>query len=188
MPRPIDASRTVRLWPVPSARWTLLRALVSPVSLLGLATIAFHGWLFGRRLVEGTLFESGVLARWAAALLLAAGVCVLQRRGLAVWRGRRAIVFWLSVVLLHAGIQAPVTPVGEALQLAPLSATLDGASWLLPLVLALELLHRLSAGQDRPCRSRLSRARHRRATPPARCLAAWPPRFRRPPPLVAAFA
>jgi hypothetical protein len=42
-----------------------------------------------------------VLLRWLASAALFGWLVVLRRRGLAVWRGHRAGIFWLAVLLLH---------------------------------------------------------------------------------------
>lgn len=63
--------------------------------------IAFHGWLFAGRLLDGELLEPAVALRWMASVFLVAALLGLRRAGVPLVRGRRALVFWVSVLLLH---------------------------------------------------------------------------------------
>jgi hypothetical protein len=63
--------------------------------------VAFHGWLLALRIVERQAFEPATAGRWVLALLVIAGFRALGRRGLPIFSGRRAIVLWLLVVIIH---------------------------------------------------------------------------------------
>jgi hypothetical protein len=76
----------------------LLRiAAIISVAALGL----FHVRLFWERLAEGQLLDPAVALRWGGAALLVMGLAVLSRRGTPLFRGRRAVVVWTLVALLH---------------------------------------------------------------------------------------
>jgi hypothetical protein len=80
------------------AGWRVLRG----AGLLALAALAvFHASLLWSRLVDGQLFDPLVAARWIGAAALTAGLVALRRRGVSLVAGRRALVVWLLVVLLH---------------------------------------------------------------------------------------
>jgi len=80
------------------AAWRVLRV----AGVLVLAALAiFHVSLFWSRLVDGQLLDPLVAARWLAAGGISAGLIALRRRGVSLVAGRRALVVWLLVVLLH---------------------------------------------------------------------------------------
>lgn len=115
-----------------------LGRVASIASLGGVALlVAFHGWLFTLRLVEGRFAEPGVALRWAAAVLLLAGLAALRRAGVPLLWGRKALVFWVLVVLLH-WTAAPVAEPGLEVDglLIALPATLASAIVLGGLLLA----------------------------------------------------
>ena len=82
----------------PDARAILHALAVGTAFLLAF----FHSWLLWLRLSSGRPPAPGVALRWTAALGLLAGLIWLRRRGGSLLRGRRAAVFWLLVLLLHA--------------------------------------------------------------------------------------
>ena len=63
----------------------------------------YHGLLLGQRIADLTLLQPLVALRWGAAALLAIGLIQLQRSGVSLLWGRRALILWLLVLLLHAG-------------------------------------------------------------------------------------
>jgi hypothetical protein len=67
-----------------------------------LLLVAHHAWLLGARILDGQIVDPLVALRWTAAALLATAFLGLRRLGLPLVRGRKAIVLWLLVVLLHA--------------------------------------------------------------------------------------
>jgi hypothetical protein len=95
----------------------MLRKLVAAsVALL----VLFHAWLFGAQLVDGQLADAGLLARWAAAGLLTAALWGLRRRGVPLFRGRRAVAIWLLAAVLHGPaaldhLNSPQFPVPDAI-------------------------------------------------------------------------
>ena len=95
----------------------MLRKLVAAsVALL----VLFHAWLFGAQLVDGQLADAALLARWAAAGLLTAALWGLRRRGVPLFRGRRAVAIWLLAAVLHGPaaldhLNSPQFPVPDAI-------------------------------------------------------------------------
>ena len=67
----------------------------------------FHSQLLWQRITSLTLFEPMVALRWGAAALLIAGFVYLQRAGVSVVWGHKALVLWLLVLLCHAGVVWP---------------------------------------------------------------------------------
>ena len=72
---------------------------------LAVLIAGFHAGLLGRRLAQAEM-DSAVLLRWGAAFLLVAAALWLRRRGVSLLWGRQALVFWVLVLLLHAGAAA----------------------------------------------------------------------------------
>jgi hypothetical protein len=80
----------------------LVAAALGALGRLGLAAlIVFHAWLLGAHLADGRAFEPAMAARWMLAVLVLAGFRALSRRGLPLLSGRRAVVLWLLVVVIH---------------------------------------------------------------------------------------
>ena len=135
--------------------------------------VAFHGGLLWQRLVDGSLLEPVVVARWAVSALLCVALLRLWRNGLPLLRGRRAGVIWLIVALLH--VLTPGAPAPAVEQLA------DG---LLPASLALLAclsLCLVAAGRDGSSSPRRPVRRRRRAS--RRASTGWyRVLFSRPPP------
>ncbi|MDH3745187.1 MAG: hypothetical protein OES47_08815 [Acidobacteriota bacterium] len=71
------------------------------------ALVLFHGRLLWTRLVDGSVLEPVVAARWLFGLVLAGLLIELRRRHASPLRGRSALVMWLLVVLLHAVALVP---------------------------------------------------------------------------------
>jgi len=92
-------------------------ALVGLVALLALAS--FHAWLFWTHATSGRLHEPGTAIRWLLAALLLGGFIALRRLGLPVLFGRRALVLWLLVGLLHCHAAWSEGPVLDTLSLPP---------------------------------------------------------------------
>ena len=78
--------------------------------------VVFHGGLLWQRLVDGSLLEPVVVARWAVSAVLCLALLRLWRNGLPLLRGRRAGVLWLIVALLH--VLTPGAPAPAVEQLA----------------------------------------------------------------------
>jgi hypothetical protein len=82
----------------------LVTAAVRALGRLAMAAlVVFHAWLLGEHLLGGQAFEPATAARWVLALLVLAGFRALSRRGLPLFSGRRAMVLWLLVAILHCG-------------------------------------------------------------------------------------
>ncbi len=67
----------------------------------------FHSQLLWQRLASFTLFEPLVALRWGVAALVLAGFVCLQRAGVSVVWGHKALILWLLVLLCHAGAVWP---------------------------------------------------------------------------------
>jgi hypothetical protein len=80
-------------------RWALL------VGGAGLAL--FHLALLAERLRTEAIADPLVALRWLAAVALLGSAWALHRRGVAVGRGRTALVFALLALLLHVGGSTP---------------------------------------------------------------------------------
>jgi hypothetical protein len=76
-------------------------ALRSAARLAVTVVVAFHAWLLWTHLVGGQALEPGTAARWIVAALVLVCFRALQRRGLSLFWGRRAVVLWLLVVVIH---------------------------------------------------------------------------------------
>lgn len=63
--------------------------------------VAFHAWLLWTHLFAGRVLEPQTAVRWMAAALVLVGFRALNRMGMPLFFGRRAIILWLLVVLLH---------------------------------------------------------------------------------------
>jgi hypothetical protein len=68
-----------------------------PVAVLAV----FHVWLLWTHATTGKLFEADVAGRWGVAVLVAASFWWLSRLGVPLVRGRRALVLWMLVLLIH---------------------------------------------------------------------------------------
>lgn len=96
-----------------------------------LLLLGFHAVLFWSNIADGRLFEPAVALRWSIGGLLLALLVGLRRIGVPVLWGRRALVVWVLVALLHVGAALPVidgaittsTPQDTALTLVVLPPT-----------------------------------------------------------------
>ena len=69
--------------------------------------VLFHSQLLWQRIASFTLFEPLIALRWGVAALLLAGFVYLQRAGVSVIWGHKALILWLLVLLCHAGTVSP---------------------------------------------------------------------------------
>lgn len=76
----------------------------------GVALGALHIAVLFRRVADGTLLEPLVMVQWLVALALVMVVGALRRRGVSVFRGRRAAAFWIVVALMHGVVSLPGGP------------------------------------------------------------------------------
>jgi hypothetical protein len=117
-----------------------VRSLPSSLGLTAVALlVVLHASILWDRVAQGRLSDPGVALRWLAAAALTVALLVLRRRGVSLFWGRRALVFWLLVLLLHAGASVPPDP-GERLAPEQLLFVVPAAvapAWLLLVFLVL---------------------------------------------------
>lgn len=117
------------------------RRAVSFVSVaFATALLSFHGWLLWTRASQGQLLDAAEALRWAAGAILFSVLLVLRRIGVPLFSGRKAAIFWLLVLLVHASALAAPAETAQGL-------AVGGAEWLFtlpvsvaPLGLALALV------------------------------------------------
>ncbi len=80
-------------------RTLLVRALLR---LAAAGLVVFHGFLLWDRIASLTLLDPVIALRWGAAAALVLGLVRLQRAGVPLLSGRKALVVWSLVALLHA--------------------------------------------------------------------------------------
>ncbi len=112
---------------------TATAAVARPLAIRALwaALLWLHAHLLWERITDLTLFEPLVAFRWGAAVLTIAALVRLQHIGVPLFRGRRALILWLVILLLHAGSAAAV---GSQLELvADFGLLIAVALWVLAL-------------------------------------------------------
>jgi hypothetical protein len=62
----------------------------------------FHTWLLWTHVTLGKFADPDVALRWTLAGLLLAGFWALRRLGVPLFWGRRAVVLWILVIVIHA--------------------------------------------------------------------------------------
>jgi hypothetical protein len=131
-------------------RWTTFGLRAASLLLF-----VFHVVLFTTAVARGRASDPLVALRWAAALVLFAALVALWRLRVPLLWGRRAVVFWLLVLLLHGTAHAPADTVaadgasgGAVLVILPALATGIG-------ILGLSLLWAAHAGTGRGARPAL---------------------------------
>lgn len=77
------------------------RAITWFLRLLVVSLVVGHAGVLVERITSASLLETGVLLRWLGSAVLLGWLVVLRKRGLVLWRGHRAGIFWLAVLLLH---------------------------------------------------------------------------------------
>lgn len=119
------------------SRWARARGLRWSVWAAVTGLLGFHARLLVERLADGSLGQPAVALQWAAALALLAWLAWSHRRGASLLAGRRALAFWVLVLLLHAipampgGADALQADGGPVLLVAPLGLALAGSALLL---------------------------------------------------------
>ncbi len=68
------------------------------------ALVVYHAVLLWDRVASLTLLDPVIALRWAAAAALAFGLVRMQLAGVPLLAGRRALIVWTLVALLHAGM------------------------------------------------------------------------------------
>jgi hypothetical protein len=76
-------------------------ALSASVAVSALALVVFHLLLFWNQIGNGRLLDPAVAMRWGMSALLLVVLTALRRAGVPVVWGRRALVVWVLVALLH---------------------------------------------------------------------------------------
>lgn len=93
-----------------AASMILRHWIVSAAGALLLAYLAlFHALLLWQRVRNSSLFEPVPALRWAATVALLVALYRLRRQGASLLRGRRALVVWLLVLLLHVCFWGPLS-------------------------------------------------------------------------------
>ena len=87
-------------------------ALSASVAVSALALVVFHAALFWSQITDGRLLEPAVAVRWGLSVLLLGAFVALRRAGVPVLWGRRALVVWVLVGLLH-WTAAPATELAD---------------------------------------------------------------------------
>lgn len=84
--------------------------IVSAAGALLLAYLAvFHALLLWQRVLNLSLFEPVPALRWVVTVALLVALYRLRRQGVSLVRGRRALVVWLLVLLLHVCFWGPLS-------------------------------------------------------------------------------
>lgn len=122
-----------------------MRRLVSALVVAAVATIvALHLAVLWDRLSQGRLTDPEIALRWLGGAVLTVALLALRRRGISLLWGRRALVFWLLVLLLHAGVVAPDDPAVHATPVRLLFVVPASVAplWVLLVLLATPLVRR----------------------------------------------
>lgn len=129
-------------------------------SLTALGLGGFHLDLLVRRFADGSLFEPAVAAQWVGALILGGVAYRFVRARTPLASGRRALAFWLLVLVLHALPGAPAALDGGLAAGSP-SATLGHAVLAMLALAVLALTATSSPCGLTPRHLRVARARIR---------------------------
>jgi len=111
---------------------------------MALGLVLFHVWLLWKSLSDQSLFEPVIALKWLVAVALLGAVWRLRSTGHLVFRGHRAGVFWLLVLLLH--VQLPLTPIAESAVAAASEVTASGWLWALPATVSIGASFALAFG------------------------------------------
>ena len=76
-------------------------ALSASVAVSALALVIFHLVLFWDQIISGRLLDPAVAVRWGMSALLLVVFTAFRRAGVPLLWGRRALVVWVLVALLH---------------------------------------------------------------------------------------
>lgn len=87
---------------VSTAKWASFSSVQVLAGRCAVAVLtAFHAWLFWVHATTGRLLDPATAFRWFAGALILCGFVAMRRLGGPLLWGRKALVFWLLVVLLH---------------------------------------------------------------------------------------
>ena len=145
----------------------------------------FHAWLFWSHVVDGRLLEPAVATRWLLGVLLTAGFIGLRRTGLSLIRGRKAIVLWLLVALLHAhAVWSPQGTIADPIQVDEVVVSLVAQAASATMLLGIGLVLLVIVLRQRATTAPAAAWFDRHATPIGSPAAGWLLiRSPRPPPL-----
>ncbi len=111
--RPVQPPRVARSIRLGLRRFPRLRAWRAVSACLGVGLAAylvyFHALLLWNRIATLKILETSVALRWGGAVVVLLGVFRLSRGGVPLFQGRKAVVFWLLVLLLHSSVWMPAT-------------------------------------------------------------------------------
>ena len=88
------------------------RALLLSGPFVVCALVAYHLVLFWDRVADQSLFQPQVALRWLLTLVFVWVAWRFRGAGVPILRGRKALVFWLMVALLHASFVGPLAEEG----------------------------------------------------------------------------
>ena len=94
-------------------RRTVSRVLTVLGGAVALGLVVFHASLLWNRLVDASIAQPGIIARWAASALLIAGLLIARR-----YARHRIVVLWVLIALLHAGIPSEQRQTERSIPLA----------------------------------------------------------------------
>ena len=117
-------------------------ALSATVAVSALALIVFHAALLWNQIGDGRVLDPVVAVRWGVGAVLLGALAALRRAGVPLLWGRRALVVWVLVAVMHV-TAAPATDRGALTDTAPNTTqvvtlpTAAAATWLLAATLLL---------------------------------------------------
>lgn len=111
--------------------------LVAPSLIAATILVAYHLVLLWQRLADMSLLQPAVALRWIVTVALLVGLRRMHAAGLPLLWGRRALAFWLLVLLLHVSFLGPLSE--EAAAAGDLRAS-AGLALILPAAAPLTLL------------------------------------------------
>lgn len=88
--------------------------LVAPSVIASAILVAYHLVLLWQRLTDLSLLQPAVAVRWIVTVGLLIGLRRMQAAGLPLLWGRRALAFWLLVLLLHVSFLGPLSTEASA--------------------------------------------------------------------------
>jgi hypothetical protein len=123
------------------------------------ALLAYHLGLLIGHVWDGRFFDLATSLRWLSGALLFSGILALRRVGVPIFWGRKAVVLWSLVVLLHAhaGLSSVPSPVDApaAATLMTFGEVLGGLLTALSLVLLVALVRGAVSERQRRSHKRL---------------------------------
>lgn len=89
-----------------------VRSIVSTAAAIAAAAylLYLHSFLLAERLSDLSIFEPVVAVKWIASLLILAVLLKFRLAGIPLLKGRKALVVWMLVLLLHCQTSAPIGP------------------------------------------------------------------------------